>query len=494
LVKFNGRLSGATGQPLTGLTGVSFAIYKDLEGGIPLWLETLNVQPDGAGNYTVLLGLTTSEGIPAGVFRSGEPRWLGLRVLDPGATELPRVLLTDQWTAEPVEPFSEIGWIVPEFGGMFLDSEKETLYVYLNGAGPELATKVDAAIGYAFGSERPAYRRLEVLPGQYRFQALSAWQDRMSRRVLSIAGVVLTNIDHSRNRLRVGVENMATAPAVEAELVALDIPREAVNLEQVSAVSVSTFPLGLDPQPADVTTLQSMIRPLVGGIQIEIKQSDTISRCTLGFPAIRQRVEGFVTASHCIEDPSNFEEAIAYQPRNNDTNRVGVPSVDPPFFDDTTNKHCPDRRVCRYSDSAFVKLDEKIRATVGNIAQPQKTINWDGKSFFNIVGTAASVKDMAVFYVGAKSGRIGGKITAVNVKINEKGSNVTYLNQTEVKWDKEVPNGDSGAPVFAIKVLPGAISDGNSVNLLGILSSERSFSPIQNIQMDKELGALTITQ
>jgi hypothetical protein len=265
-----------------------------------------------------------------------------------------------------------------------------------------------------------------------------------------------------------------------------------VNLEQVPAVAVSTSPLGLDALPADVTTLQSMIRPLVGGIQIEIKQSDTIGRCTLGFPAIRQKVEGFVTAGHCIEDQSNFEEAVAYQPTaprlsDDATNRVGVPSVDPPFFDDTTNKDCPDRRVCRYSDSAFVKLDEKIRATYGNIAQPQKGINWDGKSFFKIVGTAASVKDMAVVYVGAKSGRIGGKITGVNVKINEKGSNVTYLNQTEVKWDKEVPNGDSGSPVFAIK-------DGNNVNLLGILSSERSFSPIQNIEMDKELGALTVTQ
>jgi Trypsin len=492
LMKFMGKLSDATGQSLTGLTGVSFAIYKDLEGGIPLWLETLNVQPDASGNYTVLLGSTTSEGIPLGVFRSGEPRWLGLRVLDPGAVESPRVLLTDQGTTKTVEPFSEIGWIVPEFGGMFLDSERETLYVYLDGAGPELAAKVDAAIRYAFGPERPAYRRLEVLPGQYRFQALSGWQDRMSRRVLSTPGVVLTNIDHSRNRLRVGVESMATAPAVEAQLVALDIPLEAVNLEQVPAVAVSTSPLGLDAQPADATTLQSMIRPLVGGIQIEIKQSDTIGKCTLGFPAIRQKVEGFVTAGHCIEDESNFKEAVAYQPTaprlgDDATNRVGVPSVDPPFFDDTTNKDCPDRRVCRYSDSAFVKLDEKIRATYGNIAQPQKEINWDGKSFFNIVGTAASVKDLAVFYVGAKSGRIGGKITGVNVKINDKESNVTYLNQTEVKWEKDVLKGDSGSPVFAIK-------DGNNVSLLGILSTGSSFSPIQNIQMDKELGALTVTQ
>jgi len=43
------------------------------------------VQPDIQGNYTVLLGDTTGEGIPLELFSSDEPRWFGIQPLIPGA-------------------------------------------------------------------------------------------------------------------------------------------------------------------------------------------------------------------------------------------------------------------------------------------------------------------------------------------------------------------------------------------------------------------------
>jgi hypothetical protein len=58
---------------------------------VPLWQETQNVQFT-QGRYTVFLGDSKSTGIPAELFASGQPRWLGVKPL-PGEEEQPRVLL-----------------------------------------------------------------------------------------------------------------------------------------------------------------------------------------------------------------------------------------------------------------------------------------------------------------------------------------------------------------------------------------------------------------
>jgi len=91
LVKFSSSVKDDEGHPKTGIVGIAFALYKDQEGGSPLWLETQNVKADSKGNYTVLLGSTSAEGLPTDIFTSNDARWLGVRV--EGQEELPRTLL-----------------------------------------------------------------------------------------------------------------------------------------------------------------------------------------------------------------------------------------------------------------------------------------------------------------------------------------------------------------------------------------------------------------
>jgi len=79
LVRFAGTLSDLNGKPLTGIVGVTFTLYKDQQGGAPLWLETQNVRADSSGHYSVMLGSTTAEGLPSDVFSSGDARWLGVQ-------------------------------------------------------------------------------------------------------------------------------------------------------------------------------------------------------------------------------------------------------------------------------------------------------------------------------------------------------------------------------------------------------------------------------
>jgi len=91
LINFSGYLNGPDGKPLTTLTGVTFLLYAESQGGAPLWMETQNVRPNRTGHYTVALGSTSSQGLPMSVFASGEARWLGVQVQ--GQEEQARVML-----------------------------------------------------------------------------------------------------------------------------------------------------------------------------------------------------------------------------------------------------------------------------------------------------------------------------------------------------------------------------------------------------------------
>jgi hypothetical protein len=91
MVSFNGVLTDINAKPLTGVVGVMFSLYKDEQGGAPLWMETQNVHTDKAGHYTVMLGSTSAHGLPTDVFVSGEARWLGVQ--PEGQSEQARVLL-----------------------------------------------------------------------------------------------------------------------------------------------------------------------------------------------------------------------------------------------------------------------------------------------------------------------------------------------------------------------------------------------------------------
>ena len=79
LVKFSGVVTDAAGNPRSGVTGMSFALYKDQAGSAALWLETQNVTLDAQGRYTVLLGANSAEGLPLDAFAANQAQWLGIQ-------------------------------------------------------------------------------------------------------------------------------------------------------------------------------------------------------------------------------------------------------------------------------------------------------------------------------------------------------------------------------------------------------------------------------
>jgi len=85
LIRFSGVLKNAEEAPRTGVVGLTFALYKEQQGGAPLWLETQNVELDAQGRYGVLLGASKAEGLPLDLFAGNEARWLGVQIA--GETE-----------------------------------------------------------------------------------------------------------------------------------------------------------------------------------------------------------------------------------------------------------------------------------------------------------------------------------------------------------------------------------------------------------------------
>jgi hypothetical protein len=111
LVRFGGTAKDLNGNPLTGVVGVTFALYNEQTGGAALWLETQNVTADTNGHYTVLLGSTKPDGLPAELFTSEQARWVGVQVS--GQAEQPRVLLVSAPYALKAGDAETIGGLPP---------------------------------------------------------------------------------------------------------------------------------------------------------------------------------------------------------------------------------------------------------------------------------------------------------------------------------------------------------------------------------------------
>jgi hypothetical protein len=234
----------------------------------------------------------------------------------------------------------------PAFGGMFFDDQgRMTIYVLESALAAQdgasriasLSVGIEAAFrGHAM-LEAAATQRVQVLPAQYGFAQLYAWNEAATRSVLELPGVVYTDIAEDRNRLLVGVETVEQTAAVRGRLADAGVPAEAAIVELAEPVR-------------QMATLRSRIRPLRGGLQINFGGS----LCTLGFIAIRAGIPGMVTNSHCTTVQGGVNFTVFHQPvASGILNRIGMEIRDPLYF---IGGACPAGRRCRFSDSAFARI------------------------------------------------------------------------------------------------------------------------------------------
>jgi hypothetical protein len=112
LMQFSSVATDEGGNTLSGVVSITFSLFNNQRGGEPLWTEKQNnVQLDSTGHYSLQLGITKPNGVPATLFTSGEARWLSVRIA--GQAEQPRVLLLSVPYALKAGDAATIGGLPP---------------------------------------------------------------------------------------------------------------------------------------------------------------------------------------------------------------------------------------------------------------------------------------------------------------------------------------------------------------------------------------------
>ena len=132
--------------------------------------------------------------------------------------------------------YAQMARDVPGFAGIYLDPAGDTLHILVKDPGPERNAAVERAVrAYLESNGTRAFQKIQVEPAKYDFAQLKEWYDRLMPALLAIPGgvpgVVMTDIDEVKNRLRIGVENADVQAPVEERVAELGIPREVVDIE-----------------------------------------------------------------------------------------------------------------------------------------------------------------------------------------------------------------------------------------------------------------------
>jgi hypothetical protein len=77
LIRWTASLPEAAGKTVQ----VRFDLFQNSAGGVALWSETQRVTVAADGKYSVLLGATTPEGLPATLFAAGDARWIEAKLV-----------------------------------------------------------------------------------------------------------------------------------------------------------------------------------------------------------------------------------------------------------------------------------------------------------------------------------------------------------------------------------------------------------------------------
>jgi len=355
------------------------------------------------------------------------------------------------------------------FGGFFFD-QQGTPTIYLKDAAQR--GNAERALGawlHARGLDPSALR---VLRGDFDWADLEQWQAQASEQVLGVAGAVFVDADEASNRVRIGVERGAAGGQARAAAARLGIPASAVIVQETDPIQL-------------VTTLQDHVRPILAGLQINFPGF----LCSLGFNAVKNGQNSFITASHCTTTQGGVESTPYWQPLQSVDNVQIATEVDDPVY---LRKipGCPNGKRCRKSDAARAAYASGIGFTLGGI---EKTTGPNNGSLtisgaFSITSKSpAAVVGEQVNKVGRTTGWTQGLVTNTCVNTGVSGTNIVQLCQTFVSAG--VGAGDSGSDVFGI-------TSGSNVKLLGILWGGNSggtlfvYSPMANIEA--ELGTLTV--
>jgi len=370
---------------------------------------------------------------------------------------------------------------LPGYGGFFVGADG-TAYVYFRQGS---AFPGVTALASVLGGQRADFlgrhiRSLRVLQGQYGFDELAGFRDRLIASP-DVHDLRLVDIDETVNRLRIGIRPGASIGAWVEKLGSLGVPREAVIVEHREA-------------PVAAATLGDVVRPTLGGSHLQfIPPGNPFggTSCTLGFNARNNQnsaIAYFVTNSHCSGTMGQVNSDVFHQPYGAAGNPIGVETVDPPF--NLVDPACPPGYLCRRSDALLGTYNSGIQVSL-NLA---RTTGYGSIVLAsNPFVVSGYLRDVDLFvgrsldHIGNSSGWQPGTVTNTCVH----GGNGPPGKWFVCEYGVASPNlsGDSGGPVFAVAPdgtvwLAGILRAGNGLDFY-------TFSTFESIR--SELGLFRIT-
>lgn len=341
---------------------------------------------------------------------------------------------------------------IPGLGGVFLDRSGQVV-VYLKDmerqgeALKELRAiaaglNVDAAFRAKLGTEDGT----KIVPGQFGFSELVAWQQEISQSVRE-PGFLSIDADEALNRVRLTITEEASRDAFMHAVADAGVPE--------SAVVFDTSPLIVS-----MASVRDRIRPTAGGLQIVNGVSE---RCTLGFNVDVQFYgqKGFLTASHCNNGTrgGGGTGSAIYQKTRVLSDQIGTVSINPQW--NRTDFECRGYALCTLADAMYVEATDSsptawakrlVKASYAGInnAPGSLTISsyWTGISVVPFTYVRLSV-DKIGRSTGLTRGTIGATcenplIDSLNVNASQR-----FVALCSDRVDGAgVGGGDSGAPVY----------------------------------------------
>jgi hypothetical protein len=236
--------------------------------------------------------------------------------------------------------------------------------------------------------------------------------------------------------------------------------------------------------------LRDQVRPLHAGTQIQ--HTGELNTCTLGIPATRQGVAGFVTNSHCSANRGVVDGGAYWQPTRpaGDAGAVGTETADTDLnaglFD------CPAGDRCASGDVNFVAAAAGVGVAQGRIARPPLNSRiWNGTDTFRVTTNGAAQVGNAITKVGRTTGRTAGAVTGDCVDMGVADTDITLFCQDTADYVSDP--GDSGSPVFRIT---NAMT--NDVSIVGIHWGGSDEAGVNSavytpfLQVELEMGNLNV--
>ena len=164
------------------------------------------------------------------------------------------------------DPMARIAERVPGFGGVFLDTSEDIVYIYLQNT--SVQEDAESVLTEVFGPDFLEGREIRVLEGEYSMAHLDAWSKTLGDVIWQVPSIAWIDLDERTNRIEIGMYPQRGArEEMEAAIATVNVPRAAIVID-VGCPGISRWPIGDENPPKE-----AVLRAIDYSLEVEDQTS-----------------------------------------------------------------------------------------------------------------------------------------------------------------------------------------------------------------------------